>query len=269
MWPLKPSFDVDLFAGTAWYYAEYRAPYPRELIDDLVRRAEVSGEGLLVDLACGTGEVALALEPYFREVWAIDQEPEMIEVGRQKAARSGAERVRWSVGRAEAVEAPAAPIDLVTVGSAFHRLDRPLIAHRALEWLAPGRRLAILNSNSIWTGTTRWQELAVEVIRRWVGDRPRQGRGQAAAPAARHNEVLEQAGYEDVAEYEFPTPHTWTLDAVVGYVYSTSVASKRVLGEAVDEFEADLRRTLLAHDSSALYPEVMHFDYILGRRPHK
>jgi SAM-dependent methyltransferase len=237
------------------------------MLDDLIERAGIGDGRGLVDLACGTGEVALALQPRFRDVWAVDQEPEMIEVGREKAAAAAAEDVHWSVGRAEDFAATPGSVDLVTVGSAFHRLDRPLIARRAMEWLAPGRCLAIINSNSLWNGSTHWQELAVGVIRRWIGDERARIRVPDGAPAARHQEVMEQAGYGEVAEYDFPTPHTWTLDEVVGYVYSTSVAARRVLGDAVEPFEADLRRTLLGYEPSGRYPEVVHFDYILGRRP--
>ena len=40
-----------------------------------------------------------------------------------------------------------------------------------------------------------------------------------------HLEVLRQAGFEEVEQYDFPTRHVWTLDSFLGSLYSTSFAS--------------------------------------------
>jgi SAM-dependent methyltransferase len=48
----------------------------------------VSGAGRLVDLACGTGQVALSLAHHFAEV-VVDQEEEMVAYGRAKAEAAG------------------------------------------------------------------------------------------------------------------------------------------------------------------------------------
>jgi SAM-dependent methyltransferase len=81
-------FPRDLFRGTATFYSRFRPPYPPALLDDLVERVRPSGEGRMLDLACGTGQVALPLSGHFTEVIAVDQEVEMIEEGR-RLARGG------------------------------------------------------------------------------------------------------------------------------------------------------------------------------------
>jgi hypothetical protein len=70
-----PRFAANAFAGTANYYARYRVPYPEELLTDLFRRANVSSNDKLLDLACGPGRVALALSRSFdvaKELLAYD-----------------------------------------------------------------------------------------------------------------------------------------------------------------------------------------------------
>src|SRR5579863_152072 len=84
---VKPHFPRDAFVGTAPYYARYRVPYPSPLMQDLVQRAGVTGQGRLLDLACGPGRVAFALVGSFREIWAIDLEAEMIEAGKEETAK--------------------------------------------------------------------------------------------------------------------------------------------------------------------------------------
>ena len=51
----KLHFATDLYQGTAEYYDRYRLPYPEAMTEDLIARTGVSGQGRLLDLACGTG----------------------------------------------------------------------------------------------------------------------------------------------------------------------------------------------------------------------
>ena len=53
----------------------------------------------------------------------------------------------------------------------------------------------------------------------------------------------------------------------VGYLCSTSVASKAALGDAAEAFEAELRRALLAHDPRGAYREEVLFHCITARPP--
>jgi 2-polyprenyl-3-methyl-5-hydroxy-6-metoxy-1,4-benzoquinol methylase len=135
-----PNLRADAFAGAAEDYARYRLPYPAALLSDLTRRAGLSGHGRLLDLACGPGRVALALAGMFREVDAVDLEPEMIAEARRQAGQRGVSKVRWSVGRAEDFEASAGSYELVTVGEAFHRLDQQRVAAKVSPGWRPAAR---------------------------------------------------------------------------------------------------------------------------------
>jgi ubiquinone/menaquinone biosynthesis C-methylase UbiE len=148
----RPNLLPGAFAGTAAAYARHRPPYPETLTRDLLERAAIGRQGVLLDLACGPGRVALELAASFRSVWAIDLEPEMVDVGRQEATRRAIDNVTWHVGRAEDLAAPAGAFDLITIGEAFHRLDQALIAQKALAWLRPAGCLAILGGVGILDG---------------------------------------------------------------------------------------------------------------------
>jgi SAM-dependent methyltransferase len=260
-----PGFRRDLYRGTAVDYERFRVPYPGALIADLVRRCGPDPHGRALDLACGTGQITFAVREFFGEVWAVDQEPAMIEVVREKATRAGG--VRALVASAEELAVPDGAFDLVGVGNAFHRLPRRRIADLAHGWLRPGGHLALLWSESPWRGGLPWQRDLAEVLARWM-DRVR---GHERIPAGVEEErrrlpdreVLEGAGFEAVGRFGFPTPHTWTPEALVGNVLSTSVLSRQALGDQARPFEADLRRALGAHDTLT---ETIDFAYELGRR---
>ena len=99
-------FRRDLYRGTALDYDRFRVPYPRGLIDDLARRSGATGHGRLLDLACGTGQVTFALAGRFGEVWAVDQEPDMTSLVRQKAKSAGLGHIRVLTSAAEDLPAP-------------------------------------------------------------------------------------------------------------------------------------------------------------------
>jgi SAM-dependent methyltransferase len=69
------TFRSDLYRGTAPYYDRFRRPYPEALLEDLCRRVPVSAAGRLLDLACGTGQIAFPVADRFAEVCAVDKEP--------------------------------------------------------------------------------------------------------------------------------------------------------------------------------------------------
>lgn len=92
------NYGPDLFKGTAEYYAKYRAPYPAELFCDIVQNFGLDGQGKLLDLSCGTGEIAIPLAGYFEKVLAIDPEQQMLDEGHVKARRQGINNINWHKG---------------------------------------------------------------------------------------------------------------------------------------------------------------------------
>jgi ubiquinone/menaquinone biosynthesis C-methylase UbiE len=253
------NLDKDAFAGTAEYYARYRLPYPESLFQDLLSSARIAPDRTLLDLGCGPGRIALALAPHFREVWAVDQESEMIAFGQQKA--QGIRNVRWIVASAEEVAVPNELFDLITVGEAFHRFDGPLVARRALGWLRPTGTIAILWYVNVWEGHEQWQQVAAELVRRYA---PREHQAPVNHPP--FEQTLSEAGFRDLRTREFQVAHTWSLDTLLGYFFSTSILSRRALGARAARFEAELHELLSPWDRGAGLQESATFAYLAATR---
>jgi ubiquinone/menaquinone biosynthesis C-methylase UbiE len=83
------------------YYDRYRLPYPEAMTEDLIARTGVSGQGRLLDLACGTGQLAFPLRRSFAEVWAVDREPDFAQMIQAKADKLGAGNIRPVTADAE------------------------------------------------------------------------------------------------------------------------------------------------------------------------
>ena len=129
----------------------------------------------------------------------------------------------------------------------------------------------MIGGDGVSDGDAPWQAVVRGAVRRWTG----LGTGAAGAPAtlppgdvpARHEALLRDAGFVEVASYRFVQPHVWTADSILGYLRSTSFASRHALGDKAAAFEAELRAALLACDAADRYPQHLRFGYTFARAP--
>jgi len=268
--PIPPNFRPGAFAGVADDYVRYRLPYPPAMIAEMLTHVAVPREGAkAIDLACGTGRVALAIVHRFEAIWAVDPEPEMLAAGRHEALCQGAGAIDWRLDRAESLEAPDCGFDLVTVGDAFHRLDRPRVAALAFGWLAPGGAMVTLGTEGFLDGSAAWRQSLKDVVRTHVGEPARRLGAPTAGLAqeiADQEEVLRAAGFDPVFTRNFGLDHTWRLDDLLGNLRSTSVLSPTALGDRHAGFEAEVRAALLKFDPSGRYAETVRFGYTVARK---
>jgi ubiquinone/menaquinone biosynthesis C-methylase UbiE len=145
-----------------------KAPHLRKATID---QAMIKPGDSVLDVGCGTGEVALAAKARARQgnVYGIDPAPEMIAVARKKAARKGLE-IDFRVGVIEALPFPDSSIDVVTSSLMMHHLPEDLKARGLAEIyrvLKPGGRLLIADFmrptgallNHLFIAFTRHQRL--------------------------------------------------------------------------------------------------------------
>lgn len=110
------------------------------------RLIALSGAGpgsRVLDLACGTGDLALAAAETGAAVVGLDVTAGMIDLARRKAS---ATRVRWVVADMTALPFRAGSFDLVTTGYGLRNVpDLPTGLDECRRVLAPGGRLCSLD----------------------------------------------------------------------------------------------------------------------------
>lgn len=265
-------FAPGLYRGTAGHYDRFRLPYPDALIADVARRAAPSGHGRLLDLACGTGQLAFPLRGWFADVWAVDAEPGMTEVvGAKAAAAADAAHIRTVTARAEDLRADPDGFELIVIGNAFHRLSRTLVAERAHMWLRPGGCLALCWSSSPWTGPEQWQRALDHLLHSWQSALGAAGRVPSGWDRVRRRDpdrdVLSRAGLEHAGRQEFPVEHHWTIRELAGHIRSTSFLPPSVLAGRADDFDAELTAELSPYTAEGCLTETVGFAYELARKP--
>jgi SAM-dependent methyltransferase len=264
-------FAADLYHGIAGYYDQYRLPYPDTMLADLVQRAQVSSHGRLLDLACGTGQLAFPLRRWFSEVWAVDQEPDMVQVVRAKADAMAAGNIRPVVASAATLDAEAEAFELAVIGNAFHRLDRDLVTDQLFGWLRPGGCVALCWSSGPEAGDDCWQRALAAAIARWRSALGAQHRVPTDWEQPRRlrpdHQVLSDAGFDVAGRRQFTAEHHWSLPELVGYVRSTSVLPPAVLADQGAAFDADLAASLGPLGDNGVFTQTVSFACDLARRP--
>jgi ubiquinone/menaquinone biosynthesis C-methylase UbiE len=127
----------DSFARVAANYSSSTFHSSSERLREVLELARPKRGDLVVDVATGTGNTALALAPYARRVIGVDLTKEMLDEARRVAAKKSIANVDWMIGDAARLPFADDTFDLYTVRAAphhFHDFDGFLAeAYRVLK----------------------------------------------------------------------------------------------------------------------------------------
>ena len=118
-----------------------RPLYPEETFSLLDRLGDPNCRRIL-DVGCGTGEIARRIAPRVEHVDAVDLSPAMIARGKSRAG-GDAPNLNWIEGEVESV-ALTAPYGLITAAASLHWMDWSVVLPRFAQVLTPKGVLAIL-----------------------------------------------------------------------------------------------------------------------------
>jgi hypothetical protein len=197
----------------------------------------------------------------------------MLTEAQRQAAQAGMANARWLLGSAadleqESLRAALAPLRLVTIGRAFHWMERDATL-RALDGLVEsGGSLVIASDNElIWNAEGAWQGAARAVVERWLGTPRRAGGALFTPPAEFWDVIIARSPFGRFERYELAYQRHWTAEQILGYLYSTSYCSRRLLGERARGFERDLRATLAALDPADRFVDAVTLEAFFAWRP--
>lgn len=210
----------------------YRPPYPDEIFTILLKLITAPPRRVL-DVGCGTGDLARRLAPLVHQVDAVDFSQAMIEEGKRLPGGDHP-HLRWLHGRMEDV-ALDPPYSLVTAGASLHWLDWPVVLPRFQSVLLPDSYLAIVTHG---TKPDPWSLLQDAVTRyRTDGD---------YQPFNLLAELTNHGLFHQVGEQETkPVPFVQSLDDCIESYHSRSGFSRERMGsERAAAFDQEARASL-------------------------
>jgi SAM-dependent methyltransferase len=145
------STPVRDFGPVAKFYPG-RIPYAPGFFPALANMLGLSNESFVLDLACGTGELAGGLAPYCGSVLGIDRSAEMLAMRRSLPANVRFMTADLSSGTLQIPQ----PADLVTIGRALHYLKPETLLPFLQSSTKPSASILICNSRI--RRSTPWAE---------------------------------------------------------------------------------------------------------------
>ena len=134
------------FAPVAANYSRAAFHTSSERLREVIELACPEAGDLVLDVATGTGNTALALAPLVRRVVGLDLTREMLNEARRVTAERGVVNADWILGDACLLPFADQTFDLYTVRAAPHHfLDLDAFLREAFRVLKPGRAAAFVD----------------------------------------------------------------------------------------------------------------------------
>lgn len=260
--------DPHAFASAEAHYARFRPRYPDELYALLADRFALDGTQLALDLGCGPGTVALELAGLLGTVFAVDPAAGMLEQGQAIADERRVRNIWWQQSDSRALLALGLPpLDLVVMAKSFHWMDRAQVLVDLDKLTTEQAGVVILSAGP--PGTTPlpgWAPVVAEVRAAYLGTVRRAGSGVYPEPEETYQATVERSPFSVVEMVPFDHVVVRSLEELIGLQLSNSYSTPAQLGPRREGFEEDLRRALLAFDSSGWYEETIHTEALIATR---
>jgi trans-aconitate methyltransferase len=260
---------AEVFAGeVAGNYAKYRRGYRAELLETLASRFALGPGSRVLDLGCGTGQLARPLADRAGSVIGMDPSADMLSLALEGTTATNA---TWLLGTDEQVPGLESLLgkeclDLVTIGQALHWMDAADLFTALVPLLRPRGGIAVIaNGVPVWLQETPWARAIVAVSRKWFGELTFPSCGTSDEDRARYRDLLESAGYT-VGELCFPYGEAFTTTEVIGSFYSAAPLEKLSAAQR-PEFDRDLRTALEAAQPDGRFVEHVDVRVLLARQP--
>jgi SAM-dependent methyltransferase len=258
--------DPNRFTSAIPHYINGRPPYSERLIAKLAREATLGPKARVLDLGCGPGTLALPLARYCGTMIGLDVDSSMIAAAAQASQAAGI-NIDWRVGNSFELDQSLAPLNLVTIGRAFHWMDREPTLRRLDELIAPGGAVALVNTELHPFGGLKWHG-AFEELRKGHGRFDEFYRWRKGEDWEDHVSVLLRSPFSEVERISVFDVRRPNLNEIVARALSFSANSPAALGaEGRSAYEAAVCERMLAISPEGVFPEIVETVATVARRP--
>jgi SAM-dependent methyltransferase len=259
------SFEAHRFQSASRFYLAGRPAYSPRLIDRVAQLIDLRPDHRVMDLGCGPGQLALAFAPRAREVVALDPEPEMLRQGEDSARRVGLP-ITFIEGSSYDLSARFGAFHLVTIGRAFHWMDRHDTLHKLDELIDPLGGIALFSDQHPDVPDNGWHATFQTIIEQFSSyDQFRTYRRSSEWEP--HESILLASAFAQLERISVIERRNVSLDGLIQRAFSLSSTSPSRLGvDRAEDLARLLRQELSSFEVDGRLTEVIATEALIARR---
>ena len=254
----RPVASFPHFQSTVPHYLAGRPNYAPTLIQIVREQLQLADRHRLLDLGCGPGWLGVAFAPFVGTVVAVDPEPAMLEAARQVAADANA-RIELIEGSSYDLGAHLGMFDIVTIGRAFHWMDRADTLSRLDTLIEPAGAVVLFNDLRPDVPENAWHKRYSELIDSYTNR-------EAVIPAQHHEAVLLNSSFDQLVRNGVIERRIVPIERLVDRALSMSSSSPEQLGSLSDQLAQDLLSEMAHFATNGSVVEVIESQALIARR---
>jgi ubiquinone/menaquinone biosynthesis C-methylase UbiE len=242
-----------LFEKFAADYAGFRPDYPADLIESIVEHFRLDKNSLILDLACGTGNLTRQLQKATHgQVFGFDCSIIMLKHSRES---------RIACAKAEALPIKAALFDAIVVGQAFHWFEFTSALSEIRRALKPGGGLAIVYY---------WRKKPMDGHRLMMDKLVKQynpGFNPAFMDYDWQKIISSHGGFDNIDNFATDCVYEYKIPDYLKLQRSKSYIGDAMPPKTLAKFMAEAETMLKSLYPDNIVPEKMQFYYVSAVKP--
>ena len=259
---ITASTVAELFDSNIDYYLKYRRDCPESIIQMISNEFNLTSDSTILDLGTGTGQIAIPISKLVNKVHAIDINSGMIERAITRAGELKIDNISFRVLDANK-DRIMGKYDVAVFGSSFHWFDRASILKKLKFVINKG--ICILGAQSIWNGKSEWEKKITELIQKYLGKDRKAGNTTYDIDTP-HEEVLSESEFSDFSSNDIIIQNKYTIDELIGLIYSTSYGKPEFFGENITQFDEEARSILSKNSDNGVLIQDQPYYIIFAKR---
>ena len=251
------------FRDLADFYASGRPTYPRLLARRVADLVGLNGSQTVVDLGTGPGFLALDFHPFAKKVIGIDPEPAMLRAARRNALQAGVE-IEFVEGSSHDLGPRFGRLHLVTIGRAFHWMDRPRTLEALDALIESAGAVALFQESYPPVPANAWHPAFRAIVEHYGAEDPaleHTGRNKD------HEAVLLDSAFSHLERVAVLEPRQTSIEHIVDRSLSYGRAWQGRPGSRLKDMALEVREALAPYVKNGSVEEVLEGTALVARRP--
>jgi SAM-dependent methyltransferase len=251
------------FRALADFYTRGRPTYPRLLARRVATLVGLNGSQTVLDLGSGPGFLAIDFHPFAGKVIGVDPEPEMLKAARRNAAKAGVS-IEFVPGSSGDLGPRFGRLHLVTIGRAFHWMDRPRTLQVLDTLIDPAGGVALFQESFPEVPVNDWHPSFQAILDYYGAGDPARDRTHGNKD---HEAVLLDSAFSHLERISVLERRTTSIEDLVDRSLSYARAWEGRPGSRLKDMALEVRDALQTYATNGYVPEVIEGTALLARRP--